>query len=107
MRRVEANTSDLSAKLDRHIFVTSHFLQLLPPVIEVSELGEKGLEDKTRIPVDVEDWTRNAEKLVSSGETLTRAERRFSQLDGDAEEAQVQRFFHKRWDNQEEEYFMR
>ena len=107
MRRLEMNTSVLSIKLDRILFLISNFLPLSPLSLEDATPGEKSTSNDTRIPIDIEDWTRYAGKLVSSGETISGTGRRFSAFPEDTEEAQFQQFFHERWDNQEDEYLMR
>ena len=107
MRQIEANTSDLSIKLDRTIFLISHFLPLSPLLSQLSTSEDKSANGDVGAEIDVDDWTRYAGKLVSSGETLLSSGRRFSLVAEDTDEAQFQQFFHERWDNQEDEYLIR
>lgn len=106
MRQIEANTSELSTKLDRTLFLISNFLSFSPLSSESVAPAETSTDEHTRFPIN-EDWTRYAGKLVSSGETIAGSGRRSSVVGDDTEEDQFQQFFYERWDNQEDEYVAR
>ena len=99
IRRIEANTSDLSRKLDFTIFLISQFLQLLPHPPDGA-----ALHPDSHILAHIEDWTKYAGKLVTSGETLHASNPNIDHETMEAQMEQVKRFVHERWDDQEDEY---
>ena len=109
IRRLEADTTLLSSKLDTAIFLITQFLQFLPLSNQVAS-GENGSTSDSRPAINLEEWTQFAGKLVSSGETLVASKSGESQgveESGEAQMEEVKEFFHERWDNQEDEYLKR
>lgn len=106
MRRIEANTSDLSAKLDKTIFLISQFLQLLPVSQPTADANPPD-NATPRLKIDIENWTTLAGQLVSTSETLetpATADNRISKFDPEVQLDEVQSFFQEAWNDQEEAY---
>jgi len=105
MRRIEANTSDLSTKLDKTIFLISQFLKLLPASQILADAQPQDNDLKHQVKVDLENWTALAGQLVSSNENLeSPTANRLSIVDPESQLDDVQSFFQEAWNDQEEAY---
>jgi len=106
MRKIEANTSDLSGKLDTTIFLISRFLELVPISSQFPNSIEPPEPSSPIAPakIDLDSWTTLAGKLVSSSETLDAPNARLSKFDPESQLADVNSFFQECWNDQEEEY---
>jgi tetratricopeptide (TPR) repeat protein len=130
IRKLEANTSTTSAKLDAVIFLITQFLQSSPISSALVSCDDPKRARQSEASINIEDWTTFAGKLVSSNESLVPAAksekqqsvttpthdtlappyepdsnfRRQSLFSNDPELEQVQDFFHQRWGDQEDKY---
>ena len=105
MRRIEANTSDLSTKLDKTIFLISQFLKLLPGSQVSVDAQHQDSDPNPLVQIDLENWTTLAGQLVSTNETFeARTDNRLSIFDPESQLDEVQSFFQEVWNGQEEAY---